>query len=144
MSILVIVADGSRARFFSAVDKTAALIETTDLVNTGSRLRDQQLVTDGHGSGTDSVGRGKHTMGHEDDAHKHQASQFSRQLTDEIEKVRSAGTLRRIYIIAPPAFLGLIRSDLSKASGKLVEDTINKDLVNHDIADIRTHLPKLL
>lgn len=144
MSILVIVADASRARFFSATDKTAALIETKDLVNIGSRLRDRQLVTDGHGSGVDSVGHGKHTMGHETDAHKHQASQFSHQLTDEIEKVRSTGTLRRIYIIAPPAFLGLIKPALSKASSKLVEGTINKDLTNHSIADIRTHLPKLL
>lgn len=144
MSILVVVADASRARVFSAANKTAALIETNDLVNTASRLRDQDLIADGHGSGAVSAGHGKHTMGHEDDAHKHQISQFSRQLTDEIEKVRNTGTLRRIYIIAPPTFLGLIRSNLTKASTKLVEGSINKDLVNHSMVDIRAHLPKLL
>lgn len=144
MTILVVVADASRARIFSAADKVAALTETNDLVNTASRLRDQDLVADGHGSGVDSTGHGKHTMGHENDAHKHQASEFSRQLADEIERERGAGALLRIYIIAPPAFLGLIRADLTKASSELVQDTINKDLVKHSIDDIRSHLPKLL
>jgi protein required for attachment to host cells len=83
-------------------------------------------------------------MGHENDAHKHQTSLFSRQRADEIECVRSAGALCRIYIIAPPVFLGLVRSDLTKASGELIEETINKDLVQHSIDDIRSHLPKLL
>ena len=144
MTILVVVADASRARIFSAVDKVAPLTETKDLVNTASRLRDQDLIADGHGSGVDSAGDGKHTMGHEKDAHKRQASLFSRQLADEIESVRSTGALSRIYIIAPPKFLGLIRSDISKVSSKLVEKTINKDLVQHSIDDIRSHLPKLL
>lgn len=83
-------------------------------------------------------------MGHENDAHQHQASQFSRDLTNEIERKKSAGTLGRIYIIAPPAFLGLIRADLSQASAELVAGTINKDLVNHSAVDIRSHLPQLL
>lgn len=144
MTIFVIVADASRARIFSAVDKAAPLTETKDLVNTATRLRDQDLIADGHGSGVDSAGHGKHTMGHENDAHKHQASEFSRQLADEIERERGAGALLRIYIIAPPEFLGLIRSDLTKASSALVEATINKDLVQHSIDDIRSHLPKLL
>ena len=108
MTILVIVADASRARIFSAVDKAAPLTETKDLVNTATRLRDQDLIADGHGSGVDSAGDGKHTMGHEKDAHKHQASLFSRQLADEIESERSTGALRRIYIIAPPVFLGVM------------------------------------
>jgi protein required for attachment to host cells len=144
ITILVIVADASRARIFAATDKAAPLTETKDLVNTASRLRDQDLIDDGHGSGVDSAGHGKHTMGHENDAHKHQASEFSRQLADEIEMERGTGALLRIYIIAPPAFLGLIRSDLTKASSELVEETINKDLVQHSIDDIRSHLPKLL
>ncbi len=144
MTILVIVADASRARIFSAADKAAPLTEVNDLVNTASRLRDQDLVADGHGSGVDSTGHGKHTMGHEKDAHKHQASEFSRKLVDEIERERGSGALLRIYIVAPPAFLGLIRSDLTKASSELVQDTINKDLVQHSIDDIRSHLPKFL
>ena len=144
MTILVIVADASRARIFSAVDKAAPLTETKGLVNTASRLRDQDLVADGHGSGVDSTGHGKHTMGHEDDAHKHEATGFCRQLADEIESVRNTGALWRIYIIAPPVFLGLFRSHITKASGELIEETINKDLVQHSIDDIRSHLPKLL
>jgi protein required for attachment to host cells len=144
MTIFVVVADAGRARIFSAIDKAAPLTETKDLVNTATRLRDQDLIADGHGSGVDSAGHGKHTMGHENDAHKHQASEFSRQLADEIEKERGTGALLRIYIIAPPAFLGLIRSELTKASSELVEETIDKDLVQHSIDDIRSHLPKLL
>ncbi len=144
MSILVVVADASRARFFTAANKTAALIEMRDLVNTASRLSDQDLVTDGQGSVVDSTGHGHHTMGHEDDAHKHQLSQFARQLADDIDKERGKASLRRVYIIAPPTFLGLVRSHLSKATSEIVEETINKDLVSHSIDDIRAHLSKLL
>ena len=100
MSILVVVADASRARFFTAANKTAALIEMRDLVNTASRLSDQDLVTDGQGSVVDSTGHGHHTMGHEDDAHKHQLSQFARQLADDIDKERGKASLRRVYTVS--------------------------------------------
>ena len=83
-------------------------------------------------------------MGHEKSALQKQAADFANELASEIEKLRAAGGLYRIYLVAPPKFLGLLRSGLNKSCTALVADEIGKDLVKHSIEDIRGHLPRRL
>ena len=142
MSIIVLVADGSRARLLCAEDGGSALTEIEDFVHPESRLRQQELVSDGPGSGNDSVGRGRHSMGHENAAHRQQEADFARELGSEIDRVRDANQPHRIYLVAPPRFLGELRDHLSKQSTALLAGEIDKNLVQHGIDEIRAHLPK--
>ncbi len=144
MSICVVVADSSRARILLADSGHSPLTDDRDYVHPESRLKEQDLVTDGTGSGFDSGGHGKHSMGHERSAHKEQAKTFARELCDEIDKLRRNSDLRKIYLVASPKFLGLLRSSMSKQCAELLVGEVNKDLVNHSIEEIRTHLPKRL
>jgi len=144
MPILVLVADGSRARFLRAEDGGSPLVETGDFVHPESRLRQQDLVSSGSGSGRDSGGYGMHSMGHENAAHRRQPEAFARELCDEIDRLRGKGSLYRIYLIAPPAFLGHLRAALNKQSEDLVAGEIDKELVTASLDDIRSHLPKRL
>jgi len=144
MSILVLVADGSRARFLSAEDGGSPLTETGDFVHPESRLREQDLVSDGTGSGRDSGGYGMHSMGHENEAHRRQQENFAREVCREIDRLRGAGGLYRIYLIAPPGFLGHLRAALGKQSAELVAGEIDRELVTSSLDDIRSHLPKRL
>lgn len=144
MSICVVVADSSRARILVAESGNSPLVDEKDYIHPESRLKEQDLVSDGSGSESDSSGFGKHSMGHEKAAHQKQAEDFSHELRDEIDKLRRTSDLRRIYLVASPKFLGLLRSSISKQCAELLSGEVNKDLVDHSIEDIRSHLPKRL
>jgi len=144
MSIIVLVADGSRARFLRAEDGGSPLTETADFVHPESRLRQQDLVSDGSGSGRDSGGYGLHSMGHENEAHRRQQETFARELCNEIDRLRGAGDLHRIYLVAPPGFLGHLRAALGKQSTELIAGEVGKELIAGSLDDIRSHLPKRL
>lgn len=144
MPVTVIVADASRARIFSTRDTPGELSELEDLVHPESRLREQDLVTDGSGSGSDSGGHGKHSMGHEKAAQAREAELFAREVCERIDKLHRREKIHRIYLVAAPAFLGLLRSLLSKQCASLVAGEVSKNLVTHSLQDIRAHLPRQL
>lgn len=144
MSICVVVADGSRARILLAESGQSPLIDEKDFIHPESRLREQDLVSDGTGSESDAGGFGKHSMGHERTAHEKEMKNFADELSVEIDRLRQGGDLRRIYLVAAPKFLGLLRATLSKQCSSLIEGEISKDLVSHSIEDIRSHLPRRL
>lgn len=144
MSICVIVADSSKARILKAQTGNSPLQDESDFIHGDSRLREQELVADGVGSGNDSGGYGKHSMGHEKSDHQRQAEIFARELCNEVDNIRSKGDLHRIYLVAAPKMLGLLRNCLSQQCTQLVAGEVNKDIVNHDIKDIRAHLPRQL
>lgn len=144
MSICIVVADSSKARILSAQSGDSPLHEDRDYIHPESRLREQDLVADGSGSGSDSGGFGKHSMGHEKVAHQQQAEAFAHDLCDEIDNIRQKSDLRKIYLIAAPKFLGQLRACLSKQCTELLVSEVDKDLVNHSLDDIRSHLPRRL
>ena len=144
MSICVVVANSSKAKIMLAEDARSPLIEKGDFVHPESRLREQDLVSDGSGSAGDSGGFGKHSMGHEQAARQRQGEVFARELGGEIDKLRREADLRKIYLVAPPKFLGLLRDSISKQCQDLLCGEVNKDLVISNNEDIRSHLPKHL
>lgn len=144
MSVCVVVANSSKAKLMLAEDAVSELIESSDFVHPESSLREQDLVSDSPGGAGDSAGPGRHSMGHEQEARQREAALFSQELMAEVEKLRQKKDLRRIYLVAPPKFLGLLRSHISKPCQALLEEEINKDLVTRDIAEIRSYLPKRL
>ena len=144
MSICIVVADSSKARILSAERWDSPLTDSKDFIHSEGRLREQDLVADGSGSGSDSGGCGKHSMGHEKVAHQRQVETFARELCGEIDKILRNTDLRRIYLIAAPKFLGLLRNGLTKQCTELLAGEVDKNLVSHSIEDIRSHLPKRL
>ena len=144
MSICIVVADGSKARILSAQNGASPLQDDGAYIHCQSRQREQDLVADKTGSGNDSGGYGKHSMGHEKAARQNQLETFAHELCKEIDNVRKKVDLREIYLIAAPKFLGLLRSGLSKQCSELLVGEVNKNLVNHSIKDIRSHLPRRL
>ena len=144
MSICVVVADSSKARILVAESGNSPLSDERDYIHPESRLKEQDLVSDGAGSESDSGGFGKHSMGHEKAAHQKEAEAFAHELRDEIDKLRRNSDLHRIYLVASPKFLGLLRSSINKQCAELLSGEVNKDLVDHSIEDIRSHLPNRL
>ncbi len=136
----VLVADSARARLYTMPDRRGALREREDFVHPESRLHDQELTSDLPGRTFDSAGQGRHAMSDAMSPKKHEAVTFAKALARHLESERVNGHLDELIVIAPPAFLGLLRDELSESCEKLVVETISKNLVKETTESIRDHL----
>jgi protein required for attachment to host cells len=142
----VIAADASRARIFEVSGDDKNIQEIDDLTNPQGRLADHEIDRDSKGR---YFGKGErdqaHTVEPAVDAREHQVQLFSKRLGHYLEQARSEHRFDRLWLIAPPKFLGLIRQDLSKQVQQAVDEEIPKDLAwfeSHDIAEfVRQHPP---
>ncbi|MEA3277051.1 MAG: host attachment protein [Pseudomonadota bacterium] len=144
MTTWVLVADNSRARFFAAEKAASPLIEVRDLTYPEARLHEGDLVTDKNGRDRNPGTGAAHGFGTES-AHKQDgAERFALQVCSELESARTGGEFQKLYVVAAPTFLGLLRKHQSSALKQMVEGELDKNLATRDSAFIRKHLPDFL
>jgi protein required for attachment to host cells len=142
MTIWVLVADASRARIFSADKPAGELREIRDLTHPEARLHEGDLVTDK--GGRDRGVAGAHGVA-SDQSHKQEgADRFAADVCSELDAARGSGELSKLYVVAAPAFLGLLRKHQSASLKQLVAGELDKNLSTHDPAAIRKQLPEYL
>ncbi len=142
MAIWVLAADASRARLFRALKKNGPLEELRDWAHPESRLHEGDLVTDSDGT---NQGPGGHHGVSADPSHKvAEAERFALELAQALDKARTSGDFSRIYLVAPPKFLGLFRKHASEELLEKVSGTVDKELTTHSAEDIRKQLPEYL
>ncbi len=142
MTTWVLVADNGRARFFAADKAKGPLREVRDLVHPEARLRTGELVTDRPGRDR-NPGTGGHDVG--EDTHKlNGVDRFALDVCAELESARIGGAFSKLYVVAAPQFLGLLRKHQTASLRQLVAGELDKNLTAHDSADIRRHLPAYL
>jgi protein required for attachment to host cells len=137
----ILVADSSRARIFEKKEQDEHLQEIEDLVDTEGRATSSELRTG-------ELGRfyGKDERGQANTADptvfpvQHENEIFSRTLTQYLDKGRNEHRYKRLYLIAPPKFLGLIRSNLNEQVEKLVEKEFPKDISTFTIRQIEDYI----
>lgn len=138
----VLVADGGRARLFTARGPKAPLEEQTDAVMPSSRLQEQELVSDRPGRAFDRMGEGRHAMEPPTPAKEIESRRFAARIAALLEAERVRGAYSRLLLVAPPTFLGQLREALSDQVRGLVSTELDKDLVRFDPEAIRKHLPE--
>ena len=142
MTIWVLVADASRARLFSASKPASPLQELEDLANPEGRLHEGDLVTDKDGRAMGPGG--KHGVD-SNPVHKQEVEErFAIGLAQRLEKARAAGEFAKLYVVAPPHFLGLWRKHAPATLKASVAGELDKDLTTRDAATIRKQLPDYL
>ncbi|MDH3647341.1 MAG: host attachment protein [Gammaproteobacteria bacterium] len=138
----VVVAESSRARIFATKGPRSALNEIEGLTQPEARLKERDLVSDSHGRSFDSGGTGRHAMGRQVNQKHHEAMVFAKHIADHLQEEYARNTFAKLILIAPPEFLGLLRKALHAPCANRVAATINKNLVQHDAADIHAHMPE--
>ncbi len=143
MPTWILVADNSRARIFVADKSAGPMNEIRTLAYPEARLHEGDLVTD-KGGRDRSPGIASHGVSGED-SHKHDnAERFAAQVCAELENARTAGELRKLYVVAAPSFLGMLRRHQSSPLRQLIAGEIDKNLATQDPATIRKCLPDYL
>lgn len=139
----VVVADTSRARIFAADKPASDLAEIEDLSHPEARLHEADLIADRPGSGR-SHGSGSFSMGESGVYKDAEASRFAHDVCERVEAGRVQGQFQKLYVIAAPQFLGLLRKHQSSATRQMVAAEISKNLAASDPKSIRAHLPQYL
>jgi len=139
----VVVADGTRARFFNR-HANRQLDEFAVLVSPENRLHEGDLVSDRRQGSIDATGAGRHGMGNKNTTKDHEQELFAKRVASRVEEGRNAGEVTRLILVASPRFLGRIRASLSGPCTDLVAHTIDKELTQLSPRKLAEHLPNFL
>ena len=141
---LVVVADSSRSRVFRADHPAAALQEQEDLVNPEARLHERDLVADSAGRVGRRVREGGHSAFGGGTAKRHRVEEFAATVCRHIEQLlRQTGALR-LYLLAEPEFLGLLRRRMPASVQQRISVEVGRSLARASPARIRAVLPQRL
>ena len=143
-STWVVVADSSAARIFDAPLATGAISEIESFVHTEARMHERDLGTDQPGSTKDRAGYARHGIEPRTSPKEHEAMVFARMLAETIERARAKSQVERVLLVAPPEFLGHLRSALDANTRKIVEREFNFNVVRLAPDEIRKRLPERL
>ncbi len=138
----ILVADSSRARFFSATSAQSTFNEITDLCNAEGRLHEREITTDLPGRGAGKDAGSKHAYENEVSPKQQETQAFARDIARYLEDAHAANKFDQLILLAAPTFLGLLRKQLSDQVLKKIFFELDKNLVTHGIDAIRKHLPE--
>lgn len=137
----VVAADAGRARIFQAGNEEAELTELTDLLNADARLQDHDALSDRRGEVTQGAAGIGHAFEPRHTHHEHVAVAFAQTVAQRLNAAVAAGEVARLYLIAEPSFLGLLRQRLDKPALAAVVQEQASDLTRRPPGDIRKALP---
>lgn len=140
----IVVAESSRARIFSAESLRAPLEELESIAHPEGRLHERELTSDRPGRSFDSAGEGRHAMATEVGPKEKEAIDFATLIVGRVEAGRKEGRFQKLILVAPPRFLGHLRSKLGPEAARMVSAEIDKNLVQLSPADLRDQLPDKL
>jgi len=135
-----LVADSSRARLYNVEKHNAPLVEVEDFDHPEGRLHEGDLVSDRPGSDGGTLGQGRRVFDDKISARQQEDIRFAAMLAEHLNALRNAGEIERLVLVAPPAFLGLLREKLGKETMELVTNQVDKNLVQQPPEVLREYL----
>ena len=139
--IWVAVANRSEMKLYLA-ENVDTLVEINTLTHYEGQKTTHELVSDkqGYHRGTQTGD----TMDEKTPTKIKEATAFANQITKVLENGIKTERIERIYLIASPEFLGILRQHLSPQVKDCIEKEIDKDVVHSTSKQIRDYLPPVL
>lgn len=141
----VIVADRTRARIFETDGDLDHLSEVEDLLNPEGRFSDAEFHHDARGR---FCGKGNRQHSHTAQPRVtkavHDEENFSRQLAAVLDKGCEASRYDSLVVVAPPAFLGILRKQFSDKVGKRIVKQFDSDISSYAARQISDYLKRHL
>ena len=141
---MIVVADSTRARIFTADSAKSPLHEIETMAHPEGKLHDRDMTSDLPGKDSAADGAGGHAYQAKTDPKDHERAEFARRVAGHLDEACNANKLSNLLLVADPAFLGELRTHLSKATSEKVAFELDKNLAHHSPEDIRKHLPEFL
>jgi protein required for attachment to host cells len=136
----VIAADASHARIFELGDrKTASVQPIMELTHEQGRAHVREINTDADGRFGGRDGQSNVSQPAVDAA-QHEMDIFSKQVGQYLDRAAQENRYEKLWVLAPPRLLGLIRQNLGKNTLDRVEEEIAKDIAWFEQRDIEEYL----
>lgn len=87
---------------------------------------------------------GDHAYDDKTSIKKHDLTVFAKQIAERLESAQNDNTISNFLLVASPKMLGELRNLLSETIKEKVVFELDKNLTEHEPADIRSHLHKYL
>jgi protein required for attachment to host cells len=140
----VVAADHGRARLFCEPVPGAPLQEVQAFLNPAARQPEQALASDRPGRLVKGRGGPSRALGQHESPKEQAAERFAEVISQRLRQARQGGALNKLYLIAEPGFLGLLRQHLDAATGALIAGSVDKDVTEHSTDELRGLLPATL
>ncbi len=126
----ILVAHDAGARFFESLGRGEELELIEEIEHSAGRARDSEMASDRPGRAFQrNIGdHRRSSMGQSESPHDRAVSDFARALAAKLGDGRVGNRYTRLVLVAPPRFLGLLRSSLDGPTSQLVVGSLDKDL----------------
>jgi protein required for attachment to host cells len=143
---VVLAADAARARLFVAERDDGALreLDDLDLDNAAARVHEGDLVADRSGRQRDRPMEAGHSAYGGDSMKAHRSEEFAAEVCERAARSLHDTHAGRLYVVAEPRFLGLLRQRMDAQLRACVAGEIDKALTTKTAAQIRAALPPRL
>lgn len=158
MTLRVVLADQSQARFFEAANsyclaqRDAALEPVGHLADPLAHLHDRDFKSDRPGRVFDNaplrsgrrVATAHHGVGADRRPRSHEAVLFARRIIEVLERAQQQAQFGELVLVAEPHFLGLLRAALPASLRAALIAEIHKNLLHVPRHELMTHLAAAL
>lgn len=142
----ILVAHEAGARLFESPGPGKGITCIEEIEHPEGRARDRELVSDrpGRSFRKNSGDPRRASMGESGGPHEQAVADFGRALAQKLQQGRVENRFGRLVLVAPPKFLGTLRSSLDSATGQLVVGSLDKDLASAKEADLVERLGEVI
>lgn len=136
----IVVANSSQAKLFKVLTFPSKITAIKNLAHPESRLHDQDLVSSKPGRSFQSMGVSRHAYQSVTDPHHAEMEKFARHVAEYLTASFNKGEFKRLYVMANPSFLGLLRQYMDHNTQKSIVAEVPKDMTEHTTEDIERQL----
>ena len=142
----ILVAHEAGARVFESLGPGKGLSLIEQVEHSEGRERDRDLVSDrpGRSFRKNSGDPRRAAMSRSVGPHDRAVAGFARELAHKLQQGRVQNQYRRLVLVAPPRFLGLLRSSLDGPTAQLVVGSLDKDLATTKEAGLISQLGEVI
>lgn len=142
----ILVAHEAGARVFEnyGPGKGLGLIEEVEHSEGREKARDLETDRPGRSFRKNSGDPRRAAMSRKEGPHERVVADFARELAHKLHQGRMQNQFQRLVLVAPPRFLGLLRSSLDGPTKQLVVGSLDKDLATTKEAELITRLGEVI
>lgn len=146
----IVLADASRARFFEVLDSGTGVAAAMAHPQISPHRPSRAIASDRPGrtfdrpGPGDSGGLGRHAKEPRTDPARYEEERFAREVAEHLDDERKRNSFDHLIIVAPPRFLGDLRSAMPSPLAQCVMREIDKDLSKLKAHELGNRLNSIL
>jgi protein required for attachment to host cells len=135
----IVACSAAHARFWRSDSRFGAWRRINEMNDPAASQREAEFSSDRPGRSFNSVGKGRHAMSQPQTGQNHEKLIFARQIAKYLNQSIANSDFLHVALIAPPKFLGIVKTELSNTTLRAVVLEESKNLTDLNDAEIKRY-----